>query len=98
MIVKRLTVYDPALIQADFPGTQFIAGRKSAIKPKSAFEYLGMMPLIKVNEQLADVTPHLLADCGKAFQSFDALPVRKKEFVNLCQGRILMVCSFEYLL
>jgi hypothetical protein len=57
-----------------------------------------MMLLIKVNEQLADVTPHLLTDCGKALQPVDFLPVRENELINPDQGRVLMVCFFENLL
>ena len=98
MIVKRLFVDDPALIQADVPGTQFIAGRKSAIKPKSAFEHLGMKVLVKVDKKLADVLPQFYSNRGKALQPFDILPVRENKLINPDQGRALMVCLLKYLL
>ncbi len=98
MIVKRLFVDDPALIQADVPGTQFIAGRKSAIKPKTAFENIGMKVLVQINKELADVAPHFLTNGGKALQPVDLLPVRDEQFVNPCQGGALMVCLLKYLL
>ena len=98
MIVKRLTVYDPALIQADFPGTQFIAGRKSVVEPDTAVEHFGMMLLVKVDEELADVLPQFHSNRGEAFQPFDFLPVLENKLINPDQGRALMVCLLKYLL
>jgi hypothetical protein len=86
IVVKILWINDGTGIKTDFPGTQFITGRKSVVEPDTAAENFGMMLLVKIDKELADVLPHIPADCGKAFQPFDVLPVRDKEFINLCQG------------
>ena len=75
-------VDDAATVHADFPGTDFIAGGKTLIKPQASTENLGMVALVKVNEQIADILPQAPPHDRIPFKTFDPFPIRNNQFVN----------------